>query len=271
MNDVVLLVFEGENTERQVFSNLEKWFFPSSNSKLLIKSTFKGEIFQLSEKIKGDNGLDIVEIIKERDSRGIEDLKRDTVSAIHLFFDYDPHSHPDITNLEYNEMIIQLLDTFDNEFDQGKLWISYPMIEAIKHCTENPNDCFYDAFLDISQISNYKKFVDEKSQFKDIRKFDEDTWHYITLVNIQRVYCLVHSSYDTVSEYKKIKHWFEENAVITKNIQEKQFDKFIFPKNQIVALSPFPLFLINYFGEKYFESCKDTMIIKNCSFCCYCS
>ena len=54
-----------------------------------------------------------------------------------------------------------------------------------------------------------------------------------------------------------------------KLIQEKQYEKFIQPKNQIVALSPFPLFLINYFGEKYFNECKKEMVTKNCSFSCY--
>jgi hypothetical protein len=196
-------------------------------------------------------------------------LNRNKISEIHLFFDYDPHSHPDMTNQEYNEMIILLLDTFNNEFDQGKLWISYPMVEAIKHCRKDPKDCFNDACLEICKIANYKQFVNENSQFQDIRKFNKDTWYYLTLINLQRVYCLINNNYNIISDYQKIKQWFEQNIIITKNIQEKQFDKFISPENQIVVLSPFPLFLINYFGEKYFDQCKNIMIIKECSFCCY--
>jgi hypothetical protein len=170
---------------------------------------------------------------------------------------------------DYNEMINKLLATFDNEFEQGKLWFSYPMIEAIKHCTNSPADCFHDAFLDISDNINYKKIIDEVSHYKDIKKYDENIWRYLTIINIQRTFCLVNNTYKTVSDYQTIKPWFEQNAIIVKLIQEKQYERFILPKNQVVALSPFPLFLINYFGEKYFIKCKNEMVIKNCSFFCY--
>ncbi|WP_461247360.1 hypothetical protein [Treponema sp. R6D11] len=116
------------------------------------------------------------------------------------------------------------------------------MTEAIKHCTNNPADCFKDAFLDISDNINYKNIIDKISNYKDIKKYDKNTWHYLTMINIQRTFCLVNDTYDTVSDYQFIKHWFDQNAIIVKQIQEKQYEKFILPKNQIVALSPFPLF-----------------------------
>jgi hypothetical protein len=270
MSNTILLVFEGEIIERQIFKSIEKYFFPSSNGQKIIRSSFKAEIYQLWNEIKGDTALDIVEILKQRPDSDIKDVDRRDVSEIHLFFDHDGHSHSDIMSTQdYNVMINKLLDTFDNEFEQGKLWISYPMIEAIKHCTDNSDDCFHDAFLDISDNTNYKKSINEISHFKDIKKYDENTWYYLSIINIQRTFCLVNNIYDTVSDYQNIKHWFERNAVIVKMIQEKQYEKFILPKNKIVALSPFPLFLINYFGEKYFIKCKNNIFTKNCCFFCY--
>ena len=270
MSNTILLVFEGEIIESQIFNSLEKIFFPPANGQQIIRSSFKAEIYQLWNEVKDDADLDIIEIIKQRPNSDIKDIDRRNVSEIHLFFDHDGHSHSDVMSLQdYNEMINKLLDTFDNEFEQGKLWLSYPMTEAIKHCTDNPADCFKDAFLDISDNINYKKIIDEVSCFKDIKKFDENTWHYLSMINIQRTFCLINNIYEGDVNYQKIKHWFEQNAIIVKLIQEKQYERFILPKNQIVALSPFPLFLINYFGEKYFNECKNEMITKSCSFSCY--
>ena len=270
MNNTILLVFEGERIEGQVFKSIEKNFFPPSNGKQIIRSSFKAEIYQLWNEIKDDSFFDTIELLKQRPDSGIKDLDRRNVSEIHLFFDHDGHSHSDrMSPQDYNGMVNKLLDTFDNEFEQGKLWLSYPMIEAIKHCTDNPDDCFHDALLDISNNINYKKIIDEISHYKDIKKYDKNTWHYLTMINIQRTFCLVNNIYEADVKYQKIKYWFEQNAIIVKMVQEKQYDKFILPKNQLVALSPFPLFLINYFGEKYFNECKNEMVTKNCSFSCY--
>jgi hypothetical protein len=270
MSNIILLVFEGEIIEEQVFESIKKFFFLSSNGQQMIRSSFKAEIYQLWNEVKDDAYFDIVEVIKQRPDSDIKDINRIDVSEVHFFFDHDAHSHSDtMSPQDYNEMINNLLDTFDDEFDQGKLWISYPMTEAIKHCTDNPADCFRDALLYISDNMNYKKRVNEISHYKDIKKYDKNTWHYLTMINIQRTFCLVNNIYEADVDYQEIKHWFEQNAIIVKMIQEKQYEKFILPKNQVVALSPFPLFLINYFGEKYFNDCKNDMVTKHCSFSCY--
>ena len=270
MSNTILLVYEGEKIEGQVFNSIEKFFPPASNGQKITRISFKAEIRQLWDEIKDDADLDIVEVLKQRPGSDIKNLARKDVSEVHLFFDHDGHSHSDImSKQDYNEMINKLLDAFDNEFERGKLWLSYPMIESIKHCTDNPADCFHDAFLDMTDNIHYKDIIDKISHYKDIKKYDENTWHYLTMINIQRTFCLVNNTYEAVSDYQKIKHWFDQNAVIVKLIQEKQYEKFILPKNQVVALSPFPLFLINYFGEKYFNECKKEVVTKNCSFSCY--
>ncbi|WP_461248051.1 hypothetical protein, partial [Treponema sp. R6D11] len=136
MSNTILLVFEGEKIEGQLFNSIEKIFFSNPNGQQIIRSSFKAEIYQLWKKIKDDDALDVVEVLKEEPSSDINNLARKDVSEVHLFFDHDGHSHSDaMLPQEYNEMINKLLETFDNEFDQGKLWLSYPMTEAIKHCT----------------------------------------------------------------------------------------------------------------------------------------
>jgi len=288
MADTILLVFEGETVEGQIFENIKKIFFSKSDSDTIIKSCFCGDIFQLWDRVKDDTGLDIVEMLKERlkemcDSDNskskrkkemyyteIEDLHRKNVSGVHLFFDYDAHCRKDIASRQENhQKALGLLSTFNDEFEMGRLWISYPMAEALKNCRKNPNGCFSDAPLYIPDNVNYKKFVGNKSDYIDIRKYDASTWRYFTAVNIQRTFCLVNDAYKTIADYHDIKGWFEGGAIIVKAIHEKQCSKFIVPKNATVALSPFPLFLLHYFGEPFFNECKCHEITKGCSFSCY--
>jgi hypothetical protein len=160
MCNTILLVFEGEKTESDIFNSIEKNFFASSQGSTIIRASFKGEIYQLWEKIKEDDFLDIVEILKERDNSDIKDITRRQISEVHLFFDHDAHSHSDsMTQLEYNKHVKEMLHTFNDEFDKGKLWISYPMVEAIKHCKKDANECFRDSMIKISENTNYKELV----------------------------------------------------------------------------------------------------------------
>jgi hypothetical protein len=134
MNNTILLVFEGEIIEKQIFRSIKNYFFPLSDGRTIIRASFCGEIFQLWNIVKDDADLDIVEILKERPNSDILDLSRNNVSEVHLFFDHDAHFRSDVSQREYYEKINSLIDTFSNEFERGKLWISYPMVEAIKHC-----------------------------------------------------------------------------------------------------------------------------------------
>ena len=269
MSNTILFVFEGERLEKEIFNSIKANFFTPSNGRTVIKSFFCGEIFQLWNKVKDDEYLDIVEILKERPNSEIKDVKRDEVSEIHLFFDHDAHSRPSESQQEYHEKISSLLDTFNNETEAGKLWISYPMAEAIKHCKKNPADCFFDAQIQISDYAKYKKTVSDISDYLDIKKFDLSTWYYLAAVNIQRAFCLVNDTHKAISDYNNIKTWFEEDTTIVRMIHESQYNKFIHPKNEIVALSPFPLFLLHYYGERFFIKCKCDEVIKTCSFFCY--
>ena len=59
----------------------------------------------------------------------MEGLSRDDFSEVFLFFDYDVHQ----TNLgkaDDGDVINQMLESFDNETENGKLYISYPMVQG---------------------------------------------------------------------------------------------------------------------------------------------
>jgi hypothetical protein len=269
MSNTILLVFEGAKTEHTIFNSIEKHFFAGSFRKTILRSSFKGEIYQLWKKIKDDAYLDIIELLKTRDD-AIKNIIRKEVSEIHLFFDHDAHSHLNsVPQAEYDAILSNMLKTFNNEYEQGKLWISYPMVEAIKHCRKNPNDCFKDSMIKISENTKYKDLVNHISDFQDMKNITRDDWTYLIEINIQKAYCLILNQYKSIDDYSEIRSWFENDTNIRLMIHEKQIEKFINPKSEVAVLSSFPFFLLYYFGASLFSEEKKLKIIKNCSFYCY--
>ncbi len=241
MTDVVLLIFEGEKTESLAFNNLRKHYFSEEHS--IIHATFSAEIYQLWGQIKDDKFLDILELLRERSTKNQEDLKdisRDDVSQIFLFFDYDGHA----TNAS-DEIIEQMLFLFNNETENGKLYISYPMFEALKHFTEN--ELFKDVVVHARNNIQYKKLVNPVSIYQDLKKLTLENWRHIVLENYKKAHYLVIGTWG-LPKY---------SVVVLLNqpvIFEQQRKKFISPNNQVAVLSAFPFFLIEYFGQPTFDT-----------------
>ncbi len=123
-----LFVFEGGSTEDKIEVKLANHFMHQS---IAVKSVYGGEIYQLYRRMaKDDFAVDIVTILKERkeNEKILEGYDSDDFAYIYLFFDYDGHA----TKAD-DEQVKKLIEYFNNETEEGKLFISYPMVEAIRH------------------------------------------------------------------------------------------------------------------------------------------
>jgi hypothetical protein len=214
-------------------------------------------------KYNRDDDIDIVEVLKKR-GNDLQGISRDQVTEIHLFFDHDAHSHLDtMTIAEYNNTIRDMLNYFCDEYDQGKLWISYPMAEAIKHCKKDTSVCFGNCIVDITKNKDYKKLVGTLSDYQDIGKFTCHDWHYFIAIAVQKACCLL-SGVCIIPPYREIKD-LEQKA-----IHEKQIEKFISPASKVAVISAFPLFLLYYLGESIYEKVQVLDVNKKCKFRCLC-
>lgn len=85
---------------------------------------------------KDEYETDLIELIREYNKDAAEKLKgysRDDFSEIYLFFDYDGHNcNLSATDPDGTAVLGEMLETFDNETELGKLYINYPMVEAIR-------------------------------------------------------------------------------------------------------------------------------------------
>ena len=113
----------------------------------LVKEDYKivsygTSLYELYEELSSDPLLSLVGLLKStgKITLGPEELSKQAFSQIYLVFDYEPHYQ------KYSdEKVKKMLSFFDNETENGKLYINYPMFEAAFYLDdfENPK-CAYE-------------------------------------------------------------------------------------------------------------------------------
>jgi len=230
----VLFVFEGIKTENKIVESLEKNFFIG---KTVIKSVFDGEIYQLYEQLQRDEFLDIFTILKERHPKNLdlfEKYSRNDFAEIYLFFDYEGQA-----TKATDEKIEEMLSFFCEETEQGKLYISYPMVEAIKHIPED-RETFKDLMVLSNENIGYKKMVDQTGykKYQDYRKYNKAIWCDLIDLHLCKANFLVNGSFE-----------FPKDLISPEKIFEYQRLHYIRPKFSVAVLSAFPCFIHDYFGN----------------------
>jgi len=232
MAETILFIFEGERTEPQILKNLEKIFF-TEGSAPLIYATYNGEIYQLWEYVKDDKLLDLVDVLKERCERNCEELKdleRENIGQIYLFFDYEGHATG-----ATDEKIEQMLSHFDDEFENGKLYISYPMVEALK---DDASD-FKSRTVPAKENIQYKNQVSKIANHHDIRKVDGKIWCRIISRNLKKSNFIVNRDYSEPEKHP------QQDLIF-----DGQQEHYIKPNDTIAVLSGIPFFIVEYFDHE---------------------
>lgn len=243
MADGILFVFEGAKVEPQILENLKSHYFADAR-KAVVYATFDTHIYTLWDKVKVDKDLDLLEVIKQVNANKraeLAHLNRQDFSQIFLFFDYDGHV-PEASD----QTIIEMLDHFNNETENGKLYVSYPMAEALKHIPKA--GCFNDVVVNAKTkvqepFDNYKQLVASCTAYPDLTKLEKIHWDHIVTVNLKKSNLLVNN-------LPHLPAYHEINTLNQAAIFGKQREKHIQPRQQIAVLSAFPFFIIEYFGEK---------------------
>ena len=246
--EYIAIISEGEKTEKQIINNLQR-NFPAFSNKIIFLS-YKANIYNLFREIEEDEDIDIISLLKEKQIKAnkirndvenidVSNINSDDISQIYLFFDYDGHD-PEYSN----EKISQMIEIFNNETENGKLYISYPMVEALKHLLKNKVE-IENYIVKIKENNNYKNFVSKNSDFTDLRKFKFEDWGFIISENLKR--CLF------LFEIKNFNYEIYSKRIDQESIFNKQLDKYISQEEKVLVLSAFPFFLIEYFGEEFFS------------------
>ena len=232
MSNNVLFVFEGERTEEQIITNLQKFFLTENTT---VNCVYGAEIYQIYKEISNDNDLDSFNLIKERNIKKNEILKdftKEDFAEIYMFFDYDGHS-----TLADDKKLEELLIFFKEETDKGKLYISYPMVESLKHI------CSYEDFKDLTVDCKcnikYKNVVATSalSELINFNSYDLAIWKKLISAHLKKVNYILDNLYI-----------LPESLNSQLEIFKKQCEKYINTTSEVSVLSAFPVFLLDYYG-----------------------
>ncbi len=247
-----LFIFEGTKTEDKLVERLECNFLGKSHA---IKCVFDAEIYQLYRMIKDDDGfsIDIISLLKERSPNNAELLKnynRDSFAYIYLFFDYDAHS-----TLADDSKIKELLSFFNDETGEGMLFISYPMVEAIRHfkdinsfkslsvkCKRNNCPNIYDCpnRKECLDEPHYKQLVsiDSRPQLSNVNSYSTTIWQELINAHLCKANYIVNNSFE-----------LPVNIISQEKIFSKQIENYVNRHcPEVAVLSALPLYVLNYYG-----------------------
>jgi hypothetical protein len=238
----ILVVFEGLNTEKTIFNNLQQYFLNESEN-TIVYGFHCDEIYSLYNKLEKDEDLELFTLLQEKlkdTNPELQSIKKNQVSELYLFFDYDGHAiSADDNKLKH------MLELFDNETnDYGKLYISYPMVEAIKHLKDGVE------FKDTIQESkkSYKEVVNQNcnNNLQHIHKLTKEDWDLIINQNSKKANFIVTDSFE-----------FPITILEQLEIFDSQKAKYIDTENKVAVLSAFPIFLLDYYGIDVFKQSEN--------------
>lgn len=260
---MILFIFEGKKTERNIFKTLEYLYFQDQKKYEHKICCFGYNIYELYKLMnESDFPEDIVSVIRnklsDRPDNPLKDLTDVAdISEIYLFFDYD-FQNKNLSVKEMNAQVEKLFRFFNNESENTKLYIHYPMMESIKCTNELPDNNFKDYVANRTDCNDFKCWVTRQFPFYKSSDFYEfpiyksgksyfdpkleskirNNWEYLKQQNISKAnyICTGNNSIP-----------MNKDDINQKIIFDKQLEKYVIPNNSVAILNAFPLFLFEYF------------------------
>lgn len=241
--DKILFICEGEETERK-FCNLiiDRYFIDNKKPKEYV--AFGANIYSLYDEMSKDRDLDIIELIREKaklkkDMATYEKLTMGGFDEVYLIFDYNFHAP------QYSfEKILEMAEFFDNETENGKLYINYPMMESFKHFKSIPDEDFNNYKISKEECLKYKKIVGDVSC---IKHFNDITLPILGIMIKQVLDKYGFISKKKLNNYETYLNEFSQSNLL--HLQNKSLSK----DGKIFVLNTSILWGLDYFGKDKFD------------------
>ena len=106
---------------------MQEVFFREVAETVVISFPACGNIYMIWNKLRENNfSIDVIDVVREMSPEAgklLEGYSSRDFSEVYLFFDYDAHNNNLPLKYRSRNVIRELLDTFDNETENGKLYI----------------------------------------------------------------------------------------------------------------------------------------------------
>lgn len=251
---MILFVFEGAEREPRILKTLARLFFGEEERLVCSFGNNIYELYRQLEEYDGDG--DLVSILRENKADLPPGVKSSDFSEIYLFFDYD-FQNENLALKEMNRRLREMLELFDDETDNGKLYVSYPMVESLYYTKELPDehfveytvsrsDCMTDSFKELARtFSFYGSW--------DFIELPEAGRHHLKKDEFMRVrenwFILVRQHTAKANYICSGKNCIpaDKEDVSQQRIFANQEKKYLCEGDAIAILNAFPLFLFEYF------------------------
>ena len=246
--DYKAFIVEGEAREPLIIDNISKVFFSHGNFKIITLPAGQN-IYMLWKRLKEDDfETDIIEVLREEHKNLEEQLNglgRDDFSEVYLFFDYDGHNN-NLGEDADSDVLNQMILSFDNETENGKLYISYPLVEALRDFEPGVCGKSDDCCVSMEHLGDYKSISASRSMYPQFKNYNFEIWKSVIEVFSMRLSCLM--NYVNIVSYDEYVSTINPYEILR---QEEQKIK----EAGVFVLSAFPEFLIDYFGLKLWKKC----------------
>lgn len=252
---MILFVFEGKKREPRLYKTLERLYFPDEINNIIC--SFGNNIYNLYKALKEYDGYgDIVALMRERlAKRGdatLDGIRNTDISEIFLFFDYDFHNSQ-LPLEEINRRLEEMLTLFDDETENGKLYINYPMVESIRYTKELPDEGYADYVVSREDCRDFKRMSRDFSAYdsldylllkegdildKDKYLYVKGNWEYLRQMNV----CKANLLTTGVAAMPGVKSDICQAAIFNSQVM-----KFVKPCEKVAILNSFPIFIYEYF------------------------
>ena len=257
---MILFVFEGAEREPRIFKTLERLFFGKEER---LVCSFGNNIYELYRQLREFDGEgDIVSILRENNAQLPSGVKSSDFSEIYLFFDYD-FQNTNLTLEEMNERLREMQELFDNETDNGKLYISYPMVESLCFTKQLPDEHFAEYAISRSDCMN-RPFKDYAREFSFYGSLDfvelPDSGHRRPgkreVARIRQNWIWLVQQHTSKANYMcngENSMPLNKEIVAQPRIFMAQCENYLSDGERIAVLNGFPLFLFEYFKVSFWQ------------------
>ncbi|PHI12881.1 hypothetical protein LDK30_00420 [Fusobacterium polymorphum] len=243
----ILILLEGEKLDKNIIENLKDIHKFNDNIEVII---YKTNIHILYDHIKNEYGttwpVKIIPLLRKRIQNF--NLQDSDIGQIYLFFDSDMQA-PQANN----ERLEEMFKYFNDETKNGKLYISYPMVEAFFDIDFEQEEYYKNKEIMGTDYVNYKSDKNVKVNIlkqQDILK-DKNKIDIIFKQNIKKLNYIINTDFSFL-DYES---YIDISEIDIFNSQVKRYGDL---KTKISVLSPFPKFFIDYFGKPLYEELTKT-------------
>lgn len=260
---MILFVFEGRKSEPRLFEAMEKLFFNNQKKEHFI-CTYNSNIYSLYSRLKdydifekvassGNTVTILNEILQQKGDDTLADVSDTDISEICMFFDYD-FQESRFTLEENNLHILEMLEYFNEETANGKLYINYPMVESIRYTKELPDKDYLNYEVTRKECRSFKILTANFSFYKSLdhlllcnnkneksekREQKKQNWSHLIEMNVVKANFIC----SEIQAYPQSK-----SEIKQKRIFDNQLTKYVNTVEcKVAVLNSFPLFLYDYF------------------------